>query len=109
MEILNRAHLAEITGGDIDIDAELYSEYILYTPEYIAAIKTEVDTAKWLKAIHALKGTSANIGADRIADLCLQAQEAGVVDAAIIAEIETCYAQTIQEMKHVISQVSWRV
>lgn len=106
MEILNRPRLAEITGGDIEIDAELYNDYVLYTPEYIETIQTEVDTTKWLKAVHALKGSSANIGADKLADLCLKAQQLGKVDAAIINEIAACYAQTTAQMKEIIAQVA---
>jgi len=75
MAILNREYLSEMTGGDIQIDAQLYEVFVASTSDYLDQIKAAQTPEERKKAIHRLKGAAANVGAEDLADACRQGEE----------------------------------
>ncbi|MCB1562399.1 MAG: response regulator [Alphaproteobacteria bacterium] len=76
--MLDRARLAEFTGGDPEREREifaLFSENIEHDLEALRKALCEDDQEEWEKYTHKLYGSAANIGAQILAGLCDEAQE----------------------------------
>jgi histidine phosphotransfer protein HptB len=72
------AALREITGGDADIERELFETFLQSATECVAALKAGYPLGRkdeWRKQAHALKGASLNLGAARLGQLCGEAQD----------------------------------
>lgn len=90
-------NLRGMTDGDKEVEALLFEEFYASSEACIQVLENSIHgggNEDWRKAAHALKGTSVNLGAMRLGELCKYAQEgfgAGVSEknmmlAAIIAE-----------------------
>lgn len=77
--------LRKSIGGDVELERELFEEFISSSGELIGELeRTSIDTSKgeeWRQAAHALKGISLNLGASLLGDLSKQAQEGCEKDA----------------------------
>ena len=62
-EILDLAHLARYTGGDIGLETELMGLFKLQAEQQIGVILAASDKAAWDMAVHTLKGSAQGIGA----------------------------------------------
>ena len=82
------AMLRDLDDGDGELMATLAHEYERDSIRQIAVMKqalADTDTQALERAAHTLKGASANLGAERLAELCARLQElgrAGALDAA---------------------------
>ena len=68
---INRAHLAEITGGDEEFAQELLEEYLKSTTELmeeLGGLLESPDFEKLRSLGHAIKGSSLSIGADAVSE-----------------------------------------
>lgn len=71
-------NLREMTDGDKELESQLFSEFFTSSEECIATLKNNCSDGTnevWRTAAHALKGTSYNLGAAKLGDLCKKAQE----------------------------------
>lgn len=76
----DQVQLDAITGGDTEFEIEVLQEYLACAPhdvERIAIAVTAVDAPAVASAAHALKGSSATIGARGVAAIALELELAG--------------------------------
>ncbi len=62
-EILDLAHLARYTGGDVSLESELMGLFKLQAEQQISVILAAADKAEWDMAVHTIKGSAQGIGA----------------------------------------------
>ena len=74
---LNLENLREITGGDKEIEFELFEEYKTSSKNLLGVLQSCIheDNEKWRETAHALKGISVLLGADYLGSLAKTAQE----------------------------------
>jgi HPt (histidine-containing phosphotransfer) domain-containing protein len=78
--MLNYDYLNEITGGDAEFIAELLGDFVSQTPALMEQITTALaqgDAATVGKVAHALKGSARAIGADELAAIAFELEQAG--------------------------------
>ena len=92
--VLDAGQIADLRGSmgsDGGAFARIVNLYLSRTPERIVLLQTLVaagDFAQIAKETHTLKGSSASIGAARVADTCLQIEKASKAqDAKLLAEL----------------------
>lgn len=71
-------HLRELTGGDLGIEKKLFDIFISSGKECIKKLESNcVDgqNIEWRRETHALKGSAINIGAEKLANICEEAQD----------------------------------
>ena len=85
--ILDLDHLLTFTDGDMELESELSVLYLSSAEAYLDTMRRALrDGASWTSSVHALKGSSANLGALRVAALA-RAAEHQPPDAATLQEI----------------------
>jgi len=74
---LNLENLREITGGDKEIELELFEEYKTSSENLLDILQGCIhgDNEKWRETAHALKGISVLLGAEYLGSLAKTAQE----------------------------------
>lgn len=83
-QILNLAHLAQYTSGDVALEQELlglFKDQAILQFENIEQAQTEVD---WVMAVHTIKGSARSIGAGQVAQVSGELEKvgfSGIVDA----------------------------
>jgi HPt (histidine-containing phosphotransfer) domain-containing protein len=97
---VNLDNLREITGGDTEIEQELFRIFLESSAECLTALAVNCgadQTEAWRKQAHALKGISYNLGAQALGDLCKMAQDEPTMSApdkqALLTAIRQEYAQ----------------
>ena len=76
---IDLAHLAQYTGGDARLDAEvlqLFSSQCGTTLERLESFLDGPDTNAWREAAHSLKGAASGIGAFAIVEMAGRAESA---------------------------------
>ncbi|MDE1151613.1 MAG: ATP-binding protein [Micavibrio sp.] len=93
-------HLELFTDGDLELERMLADAFISAGIDTIVTLKASadaVDNEKWRKAAHKLKGSAAQIGARRLAEICLTAELAASPQPqereAFIGTIERGFAE----------------
>lgn len=94
-------HLGRYTLGDAELEHEVLGLFAGQMPETIAALKGAASDKDWQMAAHTLKGSGRAIGAWRLADLALQAENIrGPFDraasASIVDQIEAAAADVVR-------------
>jgi HPt (histidine-containing phosphotransfer) domain-containing protein len=82
---VNLENLREITGGDREIEAELFKMFLDTATECLTGLTQALQTGSdeaWRKQAHAFKGISYNLGAENLGELCRQAQDAASASVA---------------------------
>jgi len=72
---VNFAYLDEFTAGDKHLVREVLKVFCAEAVEW--GERLDSDPENWARVIHTMKGTSRSIGADRLGDLCQQAEATG--------------------------------
>lgn len=70
-------NLRDMTGGDKEIEKELFSVYLSASEGCFSAMKASTAPGQeetWRTQAHAWKGMSLNLGAEPLGKLCAQAQ-----------------------------------
>jgi histidine phosphotransfer protein HptB len=100
------ANLRDMTGGDKDIERELFEVFITSSEECLAGLKASLfskDDETWRGRAHAWKGISYSLGAEKLGALCKEAQEGYSVSymekQRMLEEMENEY----QEVKHYLN------
>ena len=100
------ATLLEMVGDDRGFLAELIDTYLADTPEQLGAMRAAADAgdaAALVRPAHTLKTNSRNLGAERLAQLCLELETGarqGAVDRAParVAQAEAAFAEARGEL-----------
>lgn len=78
-------HLRTFTEGDREEEAMFFDLFLSQADESLAILEAhqsdESDRDPWVKASHKMKGSSANIGAKQLSEICKRAENAGQADA----------------------------
>lgn len=121
--ILNRRSLAAATFEDAELGREVVELFIGQLPDLLTGLQTAREPAAWYGVTHALRGSAATIGAERLVDVCrdaetllrwpdpklprhcawqqLEATELGVQRQDCIAALDTAIAEFIEEWHRV--------
>lgn len=96
--IIDEAHLATFTDGDAALEDELAELFITTSKGYLKRMKEAVQEERsWSAEAHALKGSAANLGAQRVAALAKRAEfmppSCGEIEAieAAIDDVKTFF------------------
>ncbi|MEZ5933440.1 MAG: Hpt domain-containing protein [Alphaproteobacteria bacterium] len=99
LAIVDEAHLASFTDGDKALEDELADLFVNTARSYLKRMREALkEERSWSAEAHALKGASANLGANRMAALARQAEfmpPSGDQIAAIeraLGDIQTFFA-----------------
>lgn len=74
----------ELTGGDEEMERELFQEFISSAKEAIETLEQNCldgENEMWRGAAHALKGTSLSLGAQDLSQVCKEGQDEHGADA----------------------------
>lgn len=83
--------LADITGGDIDLQREIADLYIATSKRYITQLAgAGGDAQRWKKIAHALKGASGNFGAAEMSELARAAELSGP-NQSLLASLKSTF------------------
>ena len=85
--VLDRDHLAQYTGGDAVLEAELFGLLGSQIDVCVAKLRSTQAEAGWAEATHTLKGAARGVGAMALGQACAEA-EATPLDEAALARIE---------------------
>lgn len=92
-------NLRAATDGDVELERELFDEYVSSSVGLIAQLEEAPDNESWRKAAHALKGISGNLGAMPLANLCKEGQEisdsTSPEKAALLAQIKEEHSKVL--------------
>jgi HPt (histidine-containing phosphotransfer) domain-containing protein len=88
--VIDLEHLSGFTDGDLQLEGEILALFLSSAEVYLARMGEALRTGQsWMKAAHALKGASANLGARRVMKLALAAEHsspnAAQLDALSVA------------------------
>ncbi len=75
---VNLTNLREMTDGDVEMEKMLFDEFFSSSEECIVGMENSCvdgENEGFRTSAHALKGTSINLGADKLGELCKEAQE----------------------------------
>jgi CheY-like chemotaxis protein/HPt (histidine-containing phosphotransfer) domain-containing protein len=78
------AHVELFTEGDLDEEKTMADIFLKVAEECVAGLEMQAgsaDAQEWNAALHKLKGSAAQIGANMLSSLCLDAERAGAVSA----------------------------
>ena len=104
---VNLENLHEMTGGDRDLEKELFDVYLGSSEECLRALRTnqiQGQEEAWRTQAHAWKGMSLNLGAEKLGSLCAAAQMNHLSSpedkAKMLADIEAEYANVKEFLKN---------
>ncbi|MEM7045432.1 MAG: Hpt domain-containing protein [Pseudomonadota bacterium] len=73
--VIDEAHLASFTEGDLTLEDELAELFVATARGYLKRMREAVEEERsWSAEAHALKGAGANLGAKRVAALARRAE-----------------------------------
>lgn len=103
---VNLTNLRSMTDGDVELEKELFVEFFSSFEKGISTIKNSFDTngiSAWRSEVHSLKGIALNLGAEKLGEICKNAQDesnAGAEEKQKIFEnIEVEYARVKKYLK----------
>ncbi|MDD3288945.1 MAG: Hpt domain-containing protein [Alphaproteobacteria bacterium] len=109
LESLDLSNLREITGGDVELERELFLVFIKCGEESIATLSgmcADGDSPDWKEHSHSLKGEAANLGAVRLATICQASQMACAATAdekrAILEKIKQEWTIVVGYLKRIL-------
>jgi HPt (histidine-containing phosphotransfer) domain-containing protein len=85
--VLDRDHLAQYTGGDAALEAELFGLLSSQIEACLARLKAARADPDWSDAAHTLKGAARGVGAMALGEACARA-ESKPRDTNALAAIE---------------------
>jgi HPt (histidine-containing phosphotransfer) domain-containing protein len=75
LAVINIDHLSSFTEGDDELEEELALLFVNSAGGYLKRMREAIDEERsWSAEAHALKGASANLGAERVAALAKDAE-----------------------------------
>lgn len=107
-ESVNLENLHEMTGGDKDLEKELFEVYLSSADKCLESLRANTANGNeevWRTQAHAWKGMSLNLGAEALGKLCAEAQMNHTAPqeekAKMLASIEAEYEKVKEFLKNV--------
>lgn len=95
--VLDRDHLAQYTGGDAALEAELFGLLSAQIDSCISQLRSTRAEAGWAQAAHTLKGAARGVGAMALGEACAEAEH-HPLDEDALAQIEAEAVRARQAM-----------
>lgn len=95
-------NLREMTGGDRDLEKELFDVYLTSSDECLKALEENQGAGQedtWRTQAHAWKGMSLNLGAETLGKLCAEAQANPMATAEEKAKLLSAIKIAYDEVK----------
>lgn len=97
----------ELTGGDTQLEAELFDEFILSFRGGLERMQMNLnDPAEWRRQSHVLKGLSLNLGASKLSELCKIGQDEYECSCMDKEKLLKEIAVEFQEVKRYLAMIS---
>ncbi|VAX20568.1 sensory box histidine kinase/response regulator [hydrothermal vent metagenome] len=99
-EVFNHAEALERAGGDIDLLSQMAEAFVEHTGKLMPKIKDSIanlESDALMKGVHAIKGSSATMGAMRVAMIARKLEKAG--EAGDYSNAEQHYELLEKELK----------
>lgn len=103
---VNLDNLHEMTGGDVDLEKELFEVFLTSSDECFQKLSTTTGAGQeeeWRTNAHAWKGMSLNLGAEILGKLCAKAQLENLLPTdkklELLAEIEAEFDRVKKYLK----------
>ena len=105
---IDRNHLTEMTGGDVEFEAELMQEFLSSAPNLMASVEAAVgsgDLKELEMAAHTLKGSCRSLGAMLLSNPCEKLEEMARLGSCgnaspVVAELQEHYKRTHDYILH---------
>lgn len=81
--VLDRDHLSTMTGGDVDLAAEVLGLFQEQASMWSRLLDPRKPRSVWTDAAHSLKGSALSVGAMRLADACKETEDLGRGDSEV--------------------------
>jgi DNA-binding response OmpR family regulator len=106
---VNLAHIRSYADGDRESEKMLFNIFIEQAKNSVAALNANLVTHNhlgWCHAAHKLKGSSANLGAEQLAELCQMAEyhDSGIADEDILRAIQAEFNKVDKFLNHLIEE-----
>jgi len=104
-KIMDWDRLRMFTDGDPEEEKELIEMFITYAEESLGVLRNcqEGEDEEWGKAAHKLKGSAANLGAEVLSDICMEAEQGFDLDKEakerILDNVLASYEQVSELLK----------
>jgi len=72
--IIDRAHLARMTGGDQELQLEVLGMVRDQAERWRGFLASDIETEDWRACVHTVKGSARGIGAWMLAEICNMAE-----------------------------------
>lgn len=89
-ESVDLTGLRAITGGDVELEKELFQAFLESGRQCLALLETSWQAGSektWREQAHALKGLAFNLGAKPLGELCKTAQNSAEAGAEVKCEL----------------------
>ena len=98
--LLDRAHLAQYTDGDVELEHELLGLLEQQIDVCVESLRSAKDQQSWITASHTLKGAARGVGAMALGEVCARAEA-----SPLTAELLDTVAETAQATLQAIATV----
>lgn len=95
-------HLHHFTDGDMEQEVMFYQIFIKQADEIIASIDqsfADSDVDMWVRAVHKLKGSAANLGARQLSTLCDQGEKSDFSDIDANRKLALDIKKEVEDIK----------
>ncbi len=100
--MIDLTNFRRITGGNKDLEKELFNEFIQSSTSLLQTLKTDInnqDHESWKKNAHALKGIALNLGAHSLAEIAKKGMEMNNEDNSekinLLNDLETSHKDVL--------------
>ncbi|HVY02379.1 MAG TPA: Hpt domain-containing protein [Caulobacterales bacterium] len=96
--LFDRAHFAVMTGEDRALQLEVVGLFRQQAEAMAGLLAADAPAAVWRPAAHKLKGSARAIGLWRLAQACLDAEEAGAEAGETLAAVRAALAEALEAL-----------
>lgn len=102
-ELIDRAHLSTMTGGDVDLAQEIIEIFREQADIWAKMLDPASPPRQWADAAHSLKGAALSLGANPLAAACATAETLGRrKDAPAVAEAAVAISAVKDALGHAL-------
>jgi hypothetical protein len=113
--VMDWERLDMFTDGDLEEEQQLITLFLTYAEESLSNMQESLNEREkelWRKAAHKLKGSAANLGAQKLSDLCLKAEKSFELDKSekenMLSDIQGAYFEVsnLLRQRHISQDVA---
>ena len=105
-DVFDKAHLSHYTLGDVALEQEIISLFLVQLPTTVDLIRQAKTPAEWKLAAHTLKGAAAAVGAQRLRSIAADLELLSVATGSVVKERHlSALAEAIEEFRDVVRHI----